>query len=77
MQNQAAQIVELSVYPIGIMDLCERRKYSAYYNGLDEVAKRRYDQKLDMLPGIVDDNPLFIPGHTFNLISGLRLCIIF
>ena len=47
--------VELSISPIGIMHLCERRKYSAYYNGLDE------DQKLDMLPGMVDDpydNPL-------------------
>ena len=49
------------------MHLCQRRKYPAYYNGLDKVARCRYNQKLDMLPGIVDDpynNLLFVPGHT-------------
>ena len=31
------------------------RKYSTYYDELDSVAKRRYDEELNMLPGSVDD----------------------
>ena len=36
---------------------------STYYADLDAAAKRRYDEKLDMLPGLVDDpyiNSLFV-----------------
>ena len=41
-----------------------KRWYSTYYADLDAAAKRRYDEKLDMLPGLVDDpyiNSLFVP----------------
>ena len=37
-----------------------------YYVDLDVAAKQRYDEKLDMLPGLVDDpyiNSLFVPGQ--------------
>ena len=43
------------------------RKYSPYYDELDSVAKRRYDEKLNMLPGCVDDpyvNKHFALGRT-------------
>ena len=39
------------------------RKFSPYYMDLDPVAKKRYLEKLDMLPGTVDDpyiNPHFV-----------------
>ena len=45
---------------------CTKRRYSTYYADLDAGAKRRYDEKLDMLPGLVDDpyiNSLYVPGH--------------
>ena len=29
---------------------------STYYADLDAAAKRRYDEKLDMLPGLLDDS---------------------
>ena len=45
---------------------CIKRRYSTYYVDLDAAAKWRYDEKLDMLPGLVDDpyiNSLFVPGQ--------------
>ena len=46
--------------------MCER-KYSKYYEeDLDAATKQRYDEKLDMLPGSVDDpyiNSLLVPGN--------------
>ena len=41
------------------------QKYSPCYDELDSVAKRRYDEKLNMLPGCVDDPyVIFAPGLT-------------
>ena len=37
------------------MNSGKKRRYSSYYLGLDELAKQRYDEKLDMLPEMVDD----------------------
>ena len=51
------------------MDKSSERKYSTYYNDLDSLTKYRYDEKLDMLLGIVDDpyiNSSFVSGHTMN-----------
>ena len=42
------------------------RKYSTYYDDLDSVAKRRHEEKLNMLPGSVDDpyvDQHFVPSH--------------
>ena len=42
------------VYDVTVM-MCER-EYSKYYEeDLDAETKQRYDEKLDMLPGSVDD----------------------
>ena len=44
----------------------KKRRYSSYYLGLDELAKQRYDEKLDMLPEMVDDpydNRQFVSGR--------------
>ena len=51
-----------------VMMMCDlERKYSKYYEeDLDAAAKQRYNEKLDMLPGSVDDpyiNSLLVPGN--------------
>ena len=51
------------------MDQGINRRYSTYFESLDAVARRRYEEKLDMLPGNVDDpyvNSSFVPGNTVN-----------
>ena len=48
------------------MNSGKKRRYSSYYLGLDELAKQRYDEKLDMLPEMVDDpydNRQFVSGR--------------
>ena len=45
------------------------QKYSTYYDDLDSVSKHRYKEKLNMLPGSVDDpyvDQNFVPGHTVS-----------
>jgi len=41
---------------------CIKRRYCA---DLDAAAKQRYDEKLDILPGLVDDPYVtpFVPGQ--------------
>ena len=51
------------------MDQGINRRYATYFESLDAVARRRYEEKLDMLPGNVDDpyvNSSFVPGNTVN-----------
>ena len=43
---------------MAVLDIC--RRYCTYYADLDAAAKRKYDEKLDMLPGLVDDSCLSI-----------------
>ena len=52
-----------------VMEQNIKRRYSKYFEGLDAVSRRRYEEKLDMLPGTVDDpyvNSCFVPGHSVN-----------
>ena len=48
------------------MNSGKKRQYSSYNLGLDELAKQRHDEKLDMLPEMVDDpydNRQFVSGR--------------
>ena len=48
-------------------------KYSPYYDELDSVAKRRYDKKLNMLPGCVNDPHVGKwKNHFFEMKGGCR-----